>query len=123
MLKHILLVAIGGAVGSVARFLIQKYLHEMYPDPFPLGTFVVNLAGCLAIGLMYGVTASHGILTTELRLLLMTGLCGGFTTFSAFTLESVGLLEQQRFMTFFLYFGGSVVLGLAATAAGAWLTR
>jgi fluoride exporter len=123
MLKHILLVAIGGAVGSVARFLIQKYVHQMYPDPFPVGTFVVNLTGCLAIGLLYGITASHGILNTELRLLLMTGVLGGFTTFSAFSLESVGLLEQQRFMTFFLYIGGSVVLGLLATLAGAWLTR
>ena len=123
MFKHILLVGLGGAVGSIARFICQKYLNNAFPDAFPMGTFLVNISGCLAIGMLYGLTANYAIFTTELRLLLMAGFCGGFTTFSAYTLEGLALIEQQRYTTFFLYFTGSVVLGLAATFLGALVTK
>jgi len=122
MLKNILLVGVGGALGSIARFICQKYLNS-YLDAFPLGTFLVNISGCLAIGMLYGLTANYAIFTNELRLLLMAGFCGGFTTFSAYSLESLVLIEQQRYATFFLYFTGSVVLGLAATFLGALITK
>jgi len=123
MFKHILLVGLGGAVGSIARFICQKYLNNSFPDAFPLGTFLVNISGCLAIGMLYGLTSNYAIFTTELRLLLMAGFCGGFTTFSAYSLEGLALIEQQRYTTFFLYFTGSVVLGLAATFLGALVTK
>ena len=123
MFKHILLVGLGGAVGSIARYICQKYLNNAFPDAFPMGTFLVNISGCLAIGMLYGLTSNYAIFTTELRLLLMAGFCGGFTTFSAYTLESLALIEQQRYTTFFLYFTGSVVLGLAATFLGALVTK
>lgn len=123
MLKHILLVGLGGAVGSIVRFLCQKYLTEWYPEAFPWGTFFVNISGCLAIGLLYGLTANYAIFTTDLRLLLMAGLLGGFTTFSAYSVESLALLEQHRYTTFFLYFTGSMLLGLAATWLGALITK
>jgi CrcB protein len=123
MFKHILLVGLGGAVGSIARYICQKYLNNAFPDAFPMGTFLVNISGCLAIGMLYGLTANYAIFTTELRLLLMAGFCGGFTTFSAYTLEGLALIEQQRYTTFFLYFTGSVVLGLAATFLGALVTK
>ncbi len=123
VLKHILLVGLGGAVGSIARFLIQKYLHQQFPDPFPYGTFAVNVAGCFLIGLMYGLAANYALFSNEFRLLLMAGFCGGFTTFSAYTVESMALVDQQRYLTFFLYLFGSIAAGLAATFAGAWLTK
>ena len=123
MFKHILLVGLGGAVGSIARYICQKYLNNAFPDAFPMGTFLVNISGCLAIGMLYGLTSNYAIFTTELRLLLMAGFCGGFTTFSAYTLEGLALIEQQRYTTFFLYFTGSVVLGLAATFLGALVTK
>ena len=122
MLKNILLVGVGGALGSIARYICQKYLNS-YLDAFPLGTFLVNISGCLAIGMLYGLTANYAIFTNELRLLLMAGFCGGFTTFSAYSLESLVLIEQQRYATFFLYFTGSVVLGLGATFLGALITK
>lgn len=123
ILKHVLLVGLGGAIGSIARFLIQKYMHQTFPDPFPLGTFIVNVLGCFAIGLLYGLTSNYAIFTNELRLLLMAGICGGFTTFSSYTVESLALIEQQRYTTFVMYFAGSALTGLAMTFFGAWLTK
>ena len=123
LLKNILLVAIGGAAGSVARFISNKYVSPLFDNPFPLGTFLVNIAGCFIIGILYGISVKHQLLTKEVQLLLMTGFCGGFTTFSAFTLEGMVLMQEQRLITFFLYFALSVIVGLAATFAGVWLTR
>ena len=123
MWRNLLLVAAGGAVGSVLRYMLHKFLYDLTPTPFPYGTFAVNIIGCLLIGILYGLFVADGVGTNSLKLLLITGFCGGFTTFSAFTLEGMALLQQQRFITFFVYFAASICLGLAATFAGAWLTR
>lgn len=123
LLKNILWVGLGGAVGSICRFLAQKYLTQLYPHPFPLGTFVVNMLGGFLIGLFFGIATKHEYFTPTFRLLLMTGFCGGFTTFSAFTLEGIQLLNEQKFLIFTLYFGLSVLLGLIATFIGVWLTQ
>ena len=121
--KNILLVGVGGAFGSIVRYLGQKYFTQLYPQPFPVGTFIVNVLGCLLIGLFFGLAGKSEYFTPTFRLLLMTGFCGGFTTFSAFTLEGMQLLHQQRFLIFTLYFLLSVLFGLIATLAGFWLTR
>jgi CrcB protein len=121
--KNILLVGLGGAFGSIARYLGQKYLTQLYPQAFPIGTFMVNVFGCFLIGLFFGLASKNEYLTPTFRLLLMTGFCGGFTTFSAFTLEGMELLHQQRFLIFILYFLLSVLFGLIATFAGFWLTQ
>ena len=121
--KNILLVGLGGAFGSIARYLGQKYLTQLYPQAFPIGTFVVNVLGCFLIGLFFGLASKNEYFTPTLRVLLMTGFCGGFTTFSAFTLEGMELLHQQRFLIFTLYFLLSVLFGLIATFAGFWLTQ
>ena len=122
-IKSILLVAFGGSVGAVARYLVTKYFSDNSSSVFPWGTFVVNCTGCLLIGILYSLSVKQLYFTPELRLLLMTGLCGGFTTFSAFSLEGMSLLTQQRATIFFLYFAASVVIGLAATFLGYWITK
>ena|SRR5215207_899133 len=121
--KNILLVGLGGAFGSIARYLGEKYFTQLYPQPFPIGTFMVNVLGCFLIGLFFGLASKNEYLTPAFRLLLMTGFCGGFTTFSALTLEGIELLHEQRFLIFTLYFVLSVLFGLIATFAGLWLTQ
>lgn len=122
-MKQIALVAMGGAAGSVLRFLAQKWISFGPLPKFPIGTLTVNLVGCLLIGLFFGLFTKNASLHTDWKLFLMTGLCGGFTTFSAFTLESVALLEASRYTTFLTYISLSVVAGILATFAGYWLTR
>jgi fluoride exporter len=121
--KNVLWVGLGGALGSIARYLVQKYFTQLYPHPFPIGTLLVNVTGCLLIGVFFGLAGKHDYFTPMFRLILMTGFCGGFTTFSAFTLEGMQLLNEQRFLIFTLYFTVSVLLGLIATFAGFWLTQ
>ena len=114
MMQQWLLVALGGAAGSLLRFAGQKLLPA---QSFPYGTFGVNLTGCLLIGVFWAFF-QKGALTNDGRLLLITGLCGGFTTFSSFTLESMHLLQSGRWGVFILYIIASVVLGLLATFCG-----
>ena len=123
LFKNILWVGLGGALGSIARFLSQKYILKLFPHAFPIGTFAVNIVGCFLIGVFFALAGKHEYFTPPFRLLLMTGFCGGFTTFSAFTLEGMELLQQQKFLIFTLYFVFSVLLGLIATFAGAWLAQ
>jgi len=120
MIRQLLLVGLGGGIGSMARWLIQRWLTAFYPHAYPLGTWIVNIAGCFLIGLFWGKMRDASL---DWKSLLMPGLCGGFTTFSAFTLESMGLLKQNKPGLFFLYIAASVIVGLAATYAGMKLSR
>lgn len=128
MIKNILLVGFGGGIGSIARYLCQKWFTSHYPGSFPWGTFTVNAGGCLLIGLFWGLffrpfASEDNSVIIDWKLLLMTGLCGGFTTFSAFTLEGIHLLKEQKITLFFSYILGSVAIGLIATYAGMKLSR
>lgn len=113
---NILLVGIGGGMGSILRYFLQRTLNVS----FPYGTLLVNIAGCLLIGLLWGIFTRH--IDEHRRLLLVTGFCGGFTTFSTFTYEGVQMLMENRWMVFLLYTFLSVVAGLAATYFGYKLT-
>jgi CrcB protein len=94
-MKEILLVALGGAVGSVGRFKLSGLvLHHTIDWRFPAGTFMVNVLGCLVAGLLAGLAEEHDLISPQARLLLFTGMLGGFTTFSAFGLETVFLLRK-----------------------------
>jgi CrcB protein len=123
MIKHILLVGLGGGIGSIARYLCQKWFMSHYPASFPWGTFTVNVTGCFLIGIFWGMTFRSFVAIENWKLFLMTGLCGGFTTFSAFTLEGIGLLKEQKTALFFSYILASILLGLAATYAGMKISR
>lgn len=122
MIKNLLLVGLGGGLGSMARYLCQRWFAIYYPSSFPWGTFTVNITGCLLIGIFWGLTFKSFAATESWKLFLMTGICGGFTTFSAFTLEG-NFLREQKLLLFFSYIGASVILGLIATYAGMKITR
>ena len=123
MIKNILLVGLAGGFGSVLRYAIQRLVQPHSAGVFPTGTFLINITGCLLIGIFWGWLARSGNVNEEIKLLLMTGFCGGFTTFSAFTLESIGLLKEDKLGLFIFYVGGSIILGLLATYAGIRFTK
>ena len=118
MMKSLLLVGLGGGLGSIARYLCQRWLTWGFPNHFPWGTFAVNIIGCGLIGILWSTQLRTGDMNVQWKLFLMTGLCGGFTTFSAFTLEGIGLLREQKLGLFLLYTGASIILCLLATFAG-----
>ncbi|MES1161183.1 MAG: fluoride efflux transporter CrcB [Bacteroidota bacterium] len=117
-MKTLLIIGLGGAVGSIARYLMQVYIGKYITVTFPLGTFAVNMIGCFLIGLLYGMSNKYAWMTMEWRLLLITGLCGGFTTFSSYSYESISLFKQGNYTYFILYVVMSVALGLLATIGG-----
>ena len=118
-MKGMLLVALGGAMGSVARYKLSGLvLHHTIDWRFPAGTFVVNVLGCLAAGVLAGVAEKHDLLSADARLLLFTGVLGGFTTFSAFGLETLFLLKRGETGIALANVLVSVVAGLAALWLG-----
>lgn len=123
MINNLLLVGLGGGLGSMARYACQRWFASAFGSHFPWGTFAVNAAGCLLIGIFWGLSFKSFDSNERWKLFLMAGLCGGFTTFSAFTLEGIGLLRENKTGLFFLYITGSVLTGLLATYLGMKLAR
>lgn len=120
-MKQVLLVFLGGGAGSVLRFLISKTLNPLWI--IPLGTFLVNIAGSLLIGIILGLGLRQEFLSPNATLLLATGFCGGFTTFSAFSYENQELLKAGDFLNFGIYTAGSIFLGIAAIMVGIYISR
>ncbi len=117
MIRNLLLVALGGAVGSVLRYLLS-----CINTSFPWGTFAVNILGSLLIGILVGLV-SKGVLSPEMKLLMVTGFCGGFTTFSTFANESFGMMKAGDVLQMALYVGVSVVIGILAVWGGMALSN
>ena len=113
---NILAVGFGGALGAVCRYLLGQVIPKL-GSGFPLATFAVNSLGCFAIGLVVGIAGRHTDIDPRLILFLQTGICGGFTTFSTFSLESLTLIEEGRITIGILYIVLSVLLGLFALLA------
>lgn len=117
-LRPVLLVGVGGFVGSVGRYLVGGWVHRAMPFvAFPVGTLVVNVAGCLAIGLLAGLAEARQLFGPDLRVFLLIGVLGGFTTFSSFAHESLALARDAELGRALLNVAAQVVLGLVA----AWL--
>ena len=110
-------------MGSVSRYLLQLLVARHFVHPFPLGTLLVNVLGCLLIGFFYAAAERGAIGSPELRLLLTTGFCGGFTTFSTFSYETITMLTDGEYGYVALYVVGSLLLGIGATFAGVVAVR
>ncbi len=121
-MQQLLLVFFGGGVGSILRYIISKNF-DSYFQHFFLGTFLVNSIGCLIIGLVLGVSFKSDYLTQNQILLLSTGFCGGFTTFSTFAFENHSLLKSGDLFHFSIYTISSIVVGVLAVALGLWLSK
>lgn len=121
-MKQLLLVFIGGGFGSTLRYVIGKYLNN--PETgIPYGTFVANIFGSLLIGIILGLAAKNDALSENHTLILATGFCGGFTTFSTFAYENHVFLKSGDFMSFALYTVASFVVGFLAVFAGMYLIK
>jgi CrcB protein len=123
MFNNVLLVGIGGAAGSIGRYLCQRWINESYQHDFPLSTFLINITGCLLIGILYALGEKANVLSQPTRLLLITGFCGGFTTFSTFAFENTELLRTGDHGYFLLYTLGSVAVGIIAVYLGSLLIK
>jgi len=121
MLK-IFYVGIGGFLGSIGRYLIQTMVPHK-AGIFPWGTFIVNIVGCLILGIIYGIAEKNKLMTHEARLFFAIGFCGSFTTFSTFAAENLNLLQIGSYTNMVLNIVASVILGLAAVYLGISFTR
>jgi CrcB protein len=122
-MKEVILVFLGGGIGSMLRYLVSKSFTGWINNPFPYSTFVINIVGCFLIGVFLTLPEKFDWFTIEYRLFLATGICGGFTTFSAFSYENYALLKEGDYVYFVIYTALSFALGLAATFLGIYLTK
>ena len=119
---NMLAVGLGGAFGAVCRYLLGQLIPKL-GSGFPLATFSVNLTGCFAIGLIVGFAGRNSGLDPRLVLFLQTGICGGFTTFSTFSLEALSLLEEGKCALGIFYMMASMAFGIMALLAAKYLVR
>ena len=123
MLKTILYIALGGAIGSVLRYLTSVLVSKYWSNAFPLATLVTNIIGCFLIGFLIGELQKNNLVNSNLKWFLITGFCGGFTTFSAFGYENMSLFQSNNSLLAFGYIALSVVLGIVAVWLGVFVSR
>ncbi|MGM5631173.1 fluoride efflux transporter CrcB [Apibacter raozihei] len=123
MIKNILVVGTGGAMGTILRYLISVYTSKHYSGDFPIATFFINITGCMLIGLFVGLAERNQLMNGEMRLFLITGFCGGYTTFSTFSLENQQLMQQGNQFILYAYLLSSIIVGIAAVYIGGYLSR
>lgn len=118
MMLDIVVVAIGGAIGSVSRYLIGNFISKNYHGSFPMGTFLINILGCFLMGLFMSALIQKELTDTTWRLFLCVGLLGGFTTYSSFGYEALTMMTQGKTLMAGMYAGCSIVVGLFAAITG-----
>jgi CrcB protein len=123
MIKQIVLVGLGGGIGSILRFLASQLTTKTNAVTFPIATFIVNLLGCFLIGILMGLSLKNQWLDANMRVLLVTGFCGGFTTFSTFSLENVQMYQAGNYTDLIFYTLASVIIGFAAVWIGLSFTK
>ncbi len=122
-MKNILLVGLGGALGSILRYLTSVVTSKYYHDVFPLATFIINIVGCFIIGLLIGYFGQINGDNQNLRLLFITGFCGGYTTFSTFAAENISLMQNHQYATLIAYTLASIIVGFLAVGLGLMLAK
>ncbi len=114
-----IIAGLGGFIGTCLRFLVGKFCHLYFPTTFPWGTFIVNIVGCFLIGIFFGLAEKSHAISPSMNVFLITGFCGGFTTFSSLSDDMYLLLDGKHWLDFSLYFTLSFILGLLLV----WLGR
>ena len=122
-MKELLIVSLGSFFGGGMRYGVSKLIATHANLNFPLGTFTVNVLGCLLLGFLSGLNVGSGWLSPSAKLLLTTGFCGGFTTFSTFMNEGSSLMKDEQYLYMMLYLFGSLALGLIAVLSGHQLAK
>ncbi|MFZ1633222.1 MAG: fluoride efflux transporter CrcB [Chitinophagales bacterium] len=122
-MQLVLLIGLGGFLGAIARYLTGQLILRQVTPSFPYSTLIVNLFGCFLIGLIYGWFEKQHLATNDWKLMLTAGFCGGFTTFSAFSIENIQLLRDGHFGMSILYIFSSILLGLLLTIGGITLVK
>lgn len=123
MIKTMIIAGLGGFIGTCMRFLTGKLCHLLVVGSFPLGTFMVNIVGSFIIGVLFGAAERTHAISPTMSALLITGFCGGFTTFSTFADDIYLLLQNRHYSTLALYAGGTILLGVALVWAGRALIK
>jgi CrcB protein len=123
MMRTLLLIGLGGGIGSILRYLTSVVIQKYYATVFPLATLVVNILGCLLIGIIMGLLEKNQVNDSAIKWLLVTGFCGGFTTFSAFGYENIRLLQNGNVFLPFVYISTSIILGLGSVWLGFILVK
>ena len=122
-MKYILFIALGGASGTVSRYLLANWVHGLWEGKLPMGTLLVNVLGSFAIGIVYVIVVERQLIHTDWRGVLMVGFLGAFTTFSTFSLETINLLEAGHPVHALLYMFGSAILCVVMAGLAMHLTR
>ena len=122
-MKELIYVFIGGGLGSLVRFLLGKWVNSFHNSTFPFGTFTINIIACFVLGFIIGLADHKQLLSPATRLFWAVGFCGGFSTFSAFTSESLSLIQQGQNSTMLLYVLLSVIVCLTATFGGLFIAE
>ncbi|MDD5184702.1 MAG: fluoride efflux transporter CrcB [Paludibacter sp.] len=117
-MKQLLFIGLGGFIGTIARFGVSKLNIYWHFLSIPMGTLTVNVLGSFLIGILVGISQKSDLLSPDLRLFLMVGVCGGFTTFSSFSAENLMLMQNGQFLTAFIYTASSLLLGFLAVYLG-----
>jgi CrcB protein len=122
-MKELIYVFIGGGLGSLVRFLLGKWVNAFHNSTFPFGTFTINIIACFVLGFIIGLADHKQLLSPATHLFWAVGFCGGFSTFSAFTSESLSLIQQGQNSTMLLYVLLSVIVCLTATFGGLFIAE
>jgi len=122
-MKYLIFIALGGATGTVSRYLLANWVHSLWAGKIPLGTLLVNVLGSFAIGIVYVVVVERQLVHADWRGVLMVGFLGAFTTFSTFSLETINLFEAGHLVHALVYMFGSAILCVVVAGVAVQLTR